>query len=136
MLYVLYRGNNWNLEYEDGQEKIIHLEADLFKVIDWAERNNKRWVFTDSNAGSKYFYDYNSINDLEKLDWDAIFAEDWSISEIKEKKQSEFLCENSVAWKLIDRIGVINEDIYNKVKKILKNSNHKPEVIIKREWYY
>ena len=136
MLYILYRGNHSEINYRGGQENIIHLEADLYKTIDWAARTGKRWVFTDANAGSYYFNDYNDINDLDKLNWNAIYSNDWRDSQIREAKQSEFLCEDSFAWKLVERIGVINMAIYNQVQEILTNSIHKPIVEIKRDWYY
>ena len=53
MLYIISRGNHFELSYQNGQESIIHLQADLHKVIEWAEKNNKRWVLTTSNAGSR-----------------------------------------------------------------------------------
>lgn len=136
MLYILYRGNHSEINYRGGQENIIHLEADLYKTIDWAARTGKRWVFTDANAGSYYFNDYNDINDLDKLNWNAIYSNDWRDSQIREAKQSEFLCEDSFAWRLVERIGVINMAIYNQVREILTNSIHKPIVEIKRDWYY
>ena len=136
MLYILYRGNHSEVNYIGGQENIIHLEADLYKTIDWAARTGKRWVFTDANAGSYYFNDYNDINDLDKLNWNAIYSNDWRDSQIKEAKQSEFLCEDSFDFGLVERIGVININIYQQVQNILVNSVYNPKIEIKRDWYY
>lgn len=116
MLYIIHKGNHQDINYRDGQDYIIHLEADLFKSIDWANNTNKKWVFTDRNAGSSYFNDFNNIKDLNKLNWDAIYSNDWREPQIKEAKQAEFLCEDSFDWGLIDRIGVNSEDILHKVK--------------------
>lgn len=52
----------------------------LFKmldVIDWANQEGRRWVFTDSNAGSRYFNDYCDLASLDKLNWNAINASSW-----------------------------------------------------------
>ncbi|MDR2561288.1 MAG: DUF4433 domain-containing protein [Holophagales bacterium] len=57
MLYVLYKGGSSKTEYYDGQEPIVHLVASLEKAVEWADRNNLRWAFTDSNAGSHGFRD-------------------------------------------------------------------------------
>ena len=64
MLYVIYKANHQELSYRGGQEPIVHLEANLYATIDWGEQHGKRWAFTLSNAGAKYFEDRC---DLEKL---------------------------------------------------------------------
>ena len=69
MLYVIHRGNIEQLEYRGGQEPIIHLEADLRKIVAHANDNDQRWVFTSSNAGSGYFEDYSDLSQLKMLNW-------------------------------------------------------------------
>ncbi len=136
MLYILHMRNHRDINYRGGQENIIHLEADLYKSIKWANAKGRRWVFTDANAGSLYFNDYNDINSLNKLNWNAIYATNWRSSEVKEAKQSEFLCEDSFDFKLIERIGVINSDIYQKVQNILGGRKYSIRVEVMRNWYY
>ncbi|WP_257388976.1 DUF4433 domain-containing protein [Tahibacter caeni] len=36
MLFLLYRANHPELTYHGGQEPIVHLEADLYDAVDWA----------------------------------------------------------------------------------------------------
>ena len=55
MLYLLHMANHPELAYRGGQELIVHLEADLFQTIAWAEEHEQRWAFTLSNAGARYF---------------------------------------------------------------------------------
>ena len=136
MLYIIHKGNHQDINYRDGQDYIIHLEADLFKSIDWAEHTGRRWVITYSNAGSYYFNDSNRIEDINNLNWKAINSYYWSESQVKEAKQAEFLCENSFDWGLIDRIGVNSEDTFHKVNHVLQSSYHKPIVEIRNNWYY
>jgi hypothetical protein len=38
MLYLIYRANHPDLTHRGGQGPIVHLEADLRNVIDWARR--------------------------------------------------------------------------------------------------
>jgi hypothetical protein len=57
MLYMFYMNNHHEIEYRGGQGPIIHPEADLYRVIDWAEVYHLRWAFTLSNAGARYFED-------------------------------------------------------------------------------
>lgn len=133
MLYMMHI-KNVELDYKGGQDDIIHLEADLMNSITWANRNNKRWAFTSSNAGSRYFNDYNHLSDLSKLDWNVISSNQWSNA--RDKKQAEFLCEYSFDWNLIERIGVKNSQIYSQVQSILNTTTHQPNIEIKSDWYY
>ncbi len=134
MLYMMHMGNSPDITYQGGQDSIIHLEADFMNSINWANSNGKRWVFTSSNAGSKYFEDFNDLTYLNQIDWSVITSNQWSHA--RDKKQAEFLCEHSFDWSLIHRIGVSNQMVYQKVLNIINNSYHKPYVEVKNDWYY
>lgn len=108
--------------------------ADLGKTIEWANVNGKRWAFTTSNAGSYYFEDYCSIKDLNKINWNAVRATQWA--GCKEKKQAEFLIEDSFPWELVEQIGVISPQYVRVVNKALTHTQHKPPIAVKRNWYY
>jgi ssDNA thymidine ADP-ribosyltransferase, DarT len=134
MLYLIYKGNNEELAYHGGQEAIIHLEADLKKTVDWAQRNNKKWVFTLSNAGTRYFEDRSELSQLDQIDWTAVKSTYWQNH--KENKQAEFLIENQFPWELVSRIGVYSESVFDQVKDLLKSSIHNPKLEIIKDWYY
>ena len=134
MLYMMHMGNSPDITYQGGQDSIIHLEADLMNSIAWANSNGKRWVFTSSNAGSRYFEDTNDIANISRLNWNAINARYWN--DVVEEKQAEFLCEHSFEWSLIERIGVSNQTVYQQVLNIINSSYHKPYVEVKNDWYY
>lgn len=137
MLYLLYRGNHANLSYKGGEQPIVHLEADMKEVVEWAERQNRRWAFTLSNAASNYFDDRCSIAELGSINWDAIFSTSWSLPAIKEAKQAEFLLERSFPWRLVRRIGVYSNEIAHKVSQAMGVAKHRPLIEIKRkDWYY
>lgn len=110
MLYLIAQANHPELGYTGGQAPIIHLEADLQATVAWAERKNRRWAFTLSNAGSYFFEDRCDLLHLEEIDWDAVHASDWR--NCKEGKQAEFLVERSFPWDLIERIGVYSMQQY------------------------
>jgi hypothetical protein len=133
MLYVIHK-QNIELAYKGGQGPIIHLVADLHETVSWANTNNQRWVFTDYNAGSSYFSDYNDLNKLSLLNWNAINSTSWMAC--KDAKQAEFLLERFFPWCLIREIGVISSKMENEVKKALQNASHKPVIKIVPEWYY
>ena len=140
MLYLIYRGNDPSLTYHGGQEPIVHLQADLHNCVDWAERHDKRWAFTLSNAGAYYFEDRCNLAQLSEINWQAVQTNRWSgsniSSSIKEGKQAEFLLEYCFPWPLIERIGVHSEVIYKKVANVLSVGGHRPRVEIKTDWYY
>jgi hypothetical protein len=52
MLYILHRGNHLEITYTGGQQPIIHLQADLYSVIQWADSQGVNWAFSDRNAGA------------------------------------------------------------------------------------
>lgn len=134
MLYLLWCGNHPELEYRGGQQPIIHFEADLQAVVNWAEKNSQRWAFTLSNAGAYYFEDRSDLAQLNEVDWTAVQATNWQ--ECKEGKQAEFLLENSFPWHLVERIAVINANVYTQVMHALTGTAHTPVVEVKPNWYY
>lgn len=140
MLYVIHQANAAELAYRGGQGPIVHLEADLRRAVAWANENNKRWAFTLSNAGSRYFEDRADLAQLPEINWDAVQTNKWSGAGVsglvKEGKQAEFLLEESFPWTLIERIGVRSLAIHNQVVGIIQNAAHKPAVQIMPQWYY
>lgn len=134
MLYIISQQSHEDITYKGGQQPIIHLQADLNVVISWAQQNNKRWAFTDSNAGSYYFNDYCSVSDLNKIDWNAVNAHFWS--QCKEQKQAEFLLEDQFPWSLVEEIGVYSQVQYQQVSTVLTAATHRPPVSVQRNWYY
>ena len=55
MLFVIHKANDPGLTYRGGQNPILHLEADFYEAVSWAEAHGRRWAFTCSNAASSYF---------------------------------------------------------------------------------
>jgi len=136
MLYVIHRSNHPGLAYRGGQKPIVHLEADLLKVIDWANKEEVRWAVSLSNAGASYVQFRNDLAVLDELDWDAIAASDFRNPDIKERKQAEFLVYGMFPFDLVERIGVFDSQIQTKAQEILSCVRYPPPVEIKGEWYY
>ena len=134
MLYVITKANHSQLSYRGGQGPIIHLEADLRPTVTWADEHARRWAFTLSNAGARYFEDRSDLKQLDEIDWDAVAARNWQ--HCKEGKQAEFLVEQRFSWKLVSRIGVQSRAVYQQAATALEAAVHRPPVEIRREWYY
>ena len=114
MLYVIHRADNEGLQYRDGQGPIVHLEADLHEAVEWAERNERRWAFTLSNAGSGYFEDRCDLTQLGQIDWQAVQARQWQGR--SHGKQAEFLIERSFPWPLVRRVGVRSVQVQDQAR--------------------
>jgi len=133
MLYLI-RQQHQDLTYKGGQGPIVHLESDLHATVQWANAQTRRWAFTLSNAGARYFEDRADLARLNEIDWNAVQARDWR--QCKEGKQAEFLLENGLPWHLIERIGVQSKPIYTQVANTLPAQGHRPGVELCPEWYY
>ena len=134
MLYLIYQGNHPDLTYRGSQGPIIHLEADLHAVVAWASQQRRRWAFTLSNAGSRFFEDRCDLAHLHDIDWNAVEARDWQ--QYKEGKQAEFLLEHGFPWQLVERIGVHSRASFQQVAHAMPANGHRPPVEIRTEWYY
>jgi hypothetical protein len=134
MLYLIYQGNHQELAYRGGQGPILHFEADLHAAVAWANAQPARWAFTNSNAGSRYFEDFDDLAHLGKIDWNAVQALKWA--QCKEGKQAEFLLEHKFPWHLIERIGAYSRATYGQVVNALPSDGHRPTVEVRPDWYY
>jgi hypothetical protein len=135
MLYILHRGNHPDINYHEGQQPILHLQADLRATVEWANQNAVRWAFSTVNAGARYASFYASLDKLDEVSWTAVAATDFRNAEIKDGKQAEFLVHDWFPWELVEKIGVFNQNISDEVLKVL-SAAHTPVVNIERGWYY
>jgi hypothetical protein len=126
--------NHPEITYRGGQTPIVHLEADLYQTVKWANQNGKRWVFTNSNAGSFYFDDFNNLSQLNHVNWSSVDATNWK--ECREQKQAEFLIEEQFPWSLVEAVGVYSQTQFQQVSAGLNSTTHRPPVSIQRNWYY
>jgi hypothetical protein len=133
MLFLLHRSNHPDLQYQGGQQPIVHLQADLDNTIRWAEQNGIGWAFSAGNAGAFYAQFYNRVEDLDKLNWAAIASTDFREIAIKEGKQAEFLLKDEFPWQLVEKIGVANANMLAIVRDIVENGL---EVRVEPNWYY
>jgi hypothetical protein len=136
MLYLLHRSNHPGLDYQGGQTPILHLVADMHEVVDWANREGRRWAFTLSNAGTEYTEFRNRLDQLDQVNWTAVAATDFRQPQIKEGKQAEFLVRDFLPWYLVQRIGVYSRAVHQQVATILRAESSRPLVEIRPAWYY
>lgn len=143
MLYVIHCANNPELTYREGQSPIVHLEADLNAVVQWANTDQRRWAFSLSNAGAGYALFRSSLADLGDIDWDAVASNDFANGvyspaglPVKEGKQAEFLLEKHFPWILVQRIGVQSQTMALEVQATISNAAHRPAISVQPSWYF
>lgn len=136
MLYILHMANHPDLTYRGGQRPIVHLQADLRSAVEWADQNGQRWAFSDRNAGTYVAGYFNSLDDLDEVDWTAVASADFRSMAVKEGKQAEFLMHDSFPWELIERIGVVDARIKAQAESAIASADHEPLVTVEAGWYY
>ena len=134
MLYVINR-RNADLQYREGQERIVHLVSTVNDAI--AAAQGRPWAFSDGNAGARYTQFCADLGQLNSfVDWRAVEATDWRDPAVKEHKQAEFLVHDSFPWTSIRGIGVYSPAVRKAVLRVLEQTDHRPAVNVKRSWYY
>ncbi|ABS64535.1 conserved hypothetical protein [Parvibaculum lavamentivorans DS-1] len=136
MLYVLHCANHAELTYRGGQQPIVHLEADLYRSVRWAEENGSRWAFSLSNAGAAYTQFRSKREQLSEVNWEAVRATDFRPADVKEGKQAEFLVERSFPWHLVERVGVHSQAVVDQVSTAMRGVRHRPQIEIRKDWYF
>ena len=121
MLYLLHMGNHSDISYRGGQSPILHLQADLEAAIQWANKEDIRWAFSDRNAGARFANFYNDPACLDEINWPAVEASNFRDMLVKEGKQAEFLIYESFPWELVEKIGVCNHRVRDRVVGKLGN---------------
>jgi len=136
MLYLLHRGNHPDVNYNEGQRPILHLQADLRATIQWADDNGVKWAFSDRNAGAYLADFFNTWQQLDRINWDAIAATDFRDMLVKEGKQAEFLMFEAFPWTLVEKVGVMDRRIGSQATAALADASYQPPVHVERGWYY
>jgi hypothetical protein len=136
MLYLIFRGNQRDLAFREGQDAVVHLEADLWETAARAGQTGRRWAFSLSNAGAYYAEFRDRLDQFDDLDWPSIEATDFRAVRVRERKQAEFLVHGFFPWSLVRRIGVISLPLLDRVTQVLADIPNPPAVEIRRDWYY
>lgn len=137
---MLYSIHTRNVEsYAGTQNDIVYLVSSVQKIL----KSQLHCCFTDGHAiirFSEFFEEFSKLEDI--IDWEIISSWSWHDTDEdanrKRKKQAEFLVHHHAPWDLVERIGVIDSIMKQKVKSIIAESGslHCPSVEIRRDWYY
>ncbi|MCL5959413.1 MAG: DUF4433 domain-containing protein [Chloroflexi bacterium] len=134
MLYAIHTG--YVVGYNEGQEPIVHLVSSADKVV----RSQMPFSFTDGHAEMAISSFFDSLADLNRIDWDIMQTAYWRDTSLdgdrKRKRQAEFLVYRFFPWSLVTEIGVISSAMADRVEAIVTGANHQPNIAVRRSWYY
>ncbi|MCA1202403.1 type II toxin-antitoxin system toxin DNA ADP-ribosyl transferase DarT [Priestia flexa] len=134
MLYAIHKGRVE--KYEKGQSQIIYLVS----RTDIIHNAGLEYVFTDGHAIMWFTEFYKDLKNLDKIDWDVMASHYWSDTpedpDRRRRRQAEFLVHNIVPIDLFLGIAVKNEEMKQKVLKVLNKYNFDKLVLRKGSWYY
>lgn len=133
MLYVLQKG--YNLVDKVKPEDIVYMYSSVQKIIDL----QNEFIFTDGHAvnGLTEFFSPSQISDLNEIvDFNAAYAKVWvgtPDTDLKRKKESEFLVEGDIPESAIIKYIVYNEAAKG---KIILDGVQEERVLIKEKFYF
>jgi hypothetical protein len=128
--------NHPALAYRGGQGPILHLEADLDRVLDWADDDARPWAFSLGNATAVFTEFRATREQLTELRWDLIPQRRFTDPQVKEAKQSELLVRDFFPWELFERVGSHSDAVANQAAQIVAAAQHRPTVQRMPDWYY
>ena len=132
MLHAIWRGLVDG--YEGGQKRVVHLVSSVQSAVTVGQP----WAFTDRHAEPPEADYFENLDDLHRLRWEIIRANNWGGHERRPFKQAEFLVYDWFPWTAIEAIGVIEDTVAVEVSQILAtfDCEHRPPVKIEPGWYY
>ncbi len=135
MLYSLHKGSVAG--YQEGQRPIVHLVS----TVQCVAANDLSWVFTDGHAIMDYADFYDDLAQLnDAIDWNLMRSKFWFDRPEDPnrccRRQAEFLVHEFFPWSLFSRIGVIDEEMKQRVGHILQRFSMTTSVVQYRDWYY
>jgi len=93
-------------------------------------------IFSDGNAASNPTKFYSSLNDLNKLDWNCIYAASYwnDFSDGKRKRCAEVLVPNKIEFNKVVKILVYDYNAINQVKSRI--NNYQVEVVKDDQFFF
>ena len=136
MLFQLKTG--WVPGYNEGQEPLIYLVSSAQFVV----QQGVSFIFSDGHGIAAFTSWYDSIADLDKVDWTTVNAKYWKDDtddmDRQRRKQAEFLIHRFCPWQAIEEIGVFNSAAKYKAEGIFSrfDVSLRRDVAIRPGWYY
>lgn len=123
--------------YDEGQEPLLYLVS----AAELIASSGAGFVFSDGHGIAAITSWFDSLDDLDKVDWNMVGEKYWadkpSDNDRQRRKQAEFLVHRFCGWNLIQVVAVLDAQMKKRVEKILSQFvGHQPRVEVRRELYY
>lgn len=134
MLYAYAFGNVTGRR--EDQDDLVYLVTHAETVRD----AGLAFVFTDGHPVREPRKFYNDLVDLSYVDLPLMSEKYWNDTnedpDRKRRRQAEFLVRHFLPWPLISAVGVRTVRVAHEVDELTTLSNHRPEVLVRPDWYY
>ena len=134
MLFTISMGNVEG--FAGGQQSIVHLVSTVQAV----QVAGLGIVFTDGHGIMAFTGFYDDLAQLDEVDWPLMNAHYWADTDDdldrKRRRQAEFLVHDRFPVRLIQGIGVINQQKKEETEALLAEFGLTIPVATKRGWYY
>lgn len=118
------------------QEKMVYFMSNTETI----EQLCLPFVFTDAHAIMWLTNFYNSLEDLDKVDWDVmastIWTDDVEHPNRKTKRQAEFLVHQQVPLEACIGLAVMNSKMEHEVKHIIERNGLTLPIGVRRQFYF
>lgn len=124
--------------HTEGQEPLVYLVSSAQVV----QTSGAGFVFSDGHGIATFTRWFDNLADLDRVDWDAVYAKIWKDTvddtDRQRRKQAEFLVHRQCDWALIQEVGVLNERMEVEVERILSGFPREMSrpVRVRPAWYY
>jgi len=136
MLYRLHTG--YRVSYNEGQAPLIYLVSTVQAVA----ASGCEFVFSDGHGLAVYTQWFDDLASLGEVDWGIVYSTQWNDTsedpDRQRRKQAEFLVHESMAWDLVEQIGVLNRAMKKTVEAVLGRHPSSGQLLVqtKPSWYY
>ena len=122
--------------YDEGQEHLVYTVS----TVETIAESGLDFVFSDGHGIAAFSQWYEDIADLDKVDWEAVYARQWNDTlddpDRQRRKQAEFLIHVFCPWGVVQEICVLNEAMRQMVTSIIGQHGISTPVRISQNWYY
>jgi len=135
-LYNLHTNHVQGVNFTDGQTALITLVISVEAVV----KAGHGFVFYDGHALSALSTCYDTLSNLQRLDWTAIDGNHWPDTEpeLKRCKQAEFMVHRVLPYAQVVGIAVCDDAAQQRVSTIqntFPTPLHRP-VAVRPRWYF
>ena len=134
MLYNIHTGY-WHPKVP--KRKSSEIMVMRFNIADLCELDH--WFYTDGQANDRATTHYNSLDNIDCIDWNSIQNSNFSKGDDIDRArryQAEFLVRNEVPIDKIESLNVYDEQSQQYVKDILKQFGMGIEINMNKKYYF